>query len=78
MSKMKKLMKTIERADFEYNGTMMNIRTTPMSMKTVMKKRRRKTEEEKKETFMNMSKLKKLMKTRARGDFEYNRNDNEY
>ena len=28
--------------------TMMNIRTTPMSMKTVMKKRR-KTEEEKKE-----------------------------
>ena len=25
--------------------TMMNIRTTPMSMKTVMKKRRRKTEE---------------------------------
>ena len=29
--------------------TMMNIRTTPMSMKTVMKKRRRKTEEEKQE-----------------------------
>ena len=58
--------------------TMMNIRTTPMSMKTVMKKRRRKTEEEKKEKFMNMSKLKKLKKTRARGDFEYNRNDNEY
>ena len=56
----------------------MNIRTTPMSMKTVMKKRRRKTEEEKKEKFMNMSKLKKLIKTRARGDFEYNRNDNEY
>ena len=28
--------------------TMMNIRTTSMSMKTVMKKRRRKTEEEKK------------------------------
>ena len=27
--------------------TMMNIRTTPMNMKTVMKKRRRKTEEEK-------------------------------
>ena len=27
----------------------MNIRTTHMSMKTVMKKRRRKTEEEKKE-----------------------------
>ena len=40
-----------------------------MSMKTVMKKRRRKTEEEKKEKFMNMSKLKKLMKTRARRDF---------
>ena len=48
----------------------MNIRTTPMSMKTVMKKRR-KTEEEKKEKFMNMSKLKKLMKSRARRDFEY-------
>ena len=29
--------------------TMMNIRTIPMNMKTVMKKRRRKTEEEKKE-----------------------------
>ena len=28
---------------------MMNIRTTPMSMKTVMKKRRSKTEEENKE-----------------------------
>ena len=27
--------------------TMMNIRTTSMNMKTVMKKRRRKTEEEK-------------------------------
>ena len=43
--------------------TMMNIRTTPMSMETVMKKRRRKTEEEKKEKLMNISKLKKLMKT---------------
>ena len=49
-----------------------------MSMKTVMKKRRRKTEEEKKEKFMNMSKLKKFMKTRASRDFEYNRNDKEY
>ena len=78
MSKMKKLMTTIERADSCTIETMMNIRTTPMSMKTVMKKRRRKTEEEKKEKFMNMSKLKKLMKTRARGDFEYNRNDKEY
>ena len=29
--------------------TMMNIRTTSMSMKTVMKERRRKTEEDKKE-----------------------------
>ena len=29
-----------------------NIRTTPMSMKTLMKKRRRKTEEEKKEKLM--------------------------
>ena len=57
---------------------MMNIRITPMSMKTVMKKRRRKTEEEKKEKLINMSTMKKLMKTRARGDFEYNRNDDEY
>ena len=32
--------------------TMMNIRTTFMNMKTVMKKRRRKTEEEKKEKLM--------------------------
>ena len=57
--------------------TMMNIRTTPMSMKTVMKKRR-KTEEEKKEKLINMSKMKKLMKTREMADFEYNRNDDEY
>ena len=27
---------------------------------------------------MNMSKMKKLLKTRARGDFECNRNDDEY
>ena len=46
-------------------------------MKTLTKKRRR-TEEEKKEKLMNMSKIKKLMKSRARGDFEYNRNDDEY
>ena len=58
--------------------TMMNIRTTPMSMKTVMKKMRRKTEEEKKEKLMNMSKMKKLMKSGARGDFEYIRNNDEY
>ena len=51
---------------------------TAMSMKIVMKKRRRKTEEEKKEKLMNMSKMKKLMKTIARGDFEYNRNSDEY
>ena len=38
------------------------------SMKTLTKKRR-KTEEEK---------MKKLIKSRARGDFEYNRNDEEY
>ena len=57
--------------------TMMNIRITPMSMKTVMTKRR-KTEEEKKEKLMNMSKIKKLMKTREMADFEYNRNDDEY
>ena len=47
-----------------------------MSMKTVMKKRRK--TEEKNEKLMNMGKMKKLMKTRARGDFEYNRNDGEY
>ena len=38
--------------------TMMTIRTTSMSMKTVMKKRRRKTEEETNEKLMNMSKMK--------------------
>ncbi len=27
---------------------------------------------------MNMSKIKKLMKTREMSDFEYNRNDDEY
>ena len=54
--------------------TMMNIRTTSMSMKTVMKKRRRKTEEETKEKLINMSK----MKTREMADFEYNRNADEY
>ena len=58
--------------------TMINIRTTSMSMKTVMTKRRRKTEEEKKEKLMNMSKIKKLRKTREMADFEYNRNDDEY
>ena len=58
--------------------TMMNNRITPMSMKTVMKKRRRNTEQEKKEKLINMSKMKKLMKTIERADFEYNRNDDEY
>ena len=33
--------------------TMMNIRITLMSMKTVMKKRRRKTEEDKKDKLIN-------------------------
>ena len=54
---MKKCMKSGARGDFEYEyssiETMMNIRTTPMSMKTVMKKRRRKTEEDKKEKLIN-------------------------
>ena len=49
-----------------------------MSMKTVMKKRRRKTEEAKKVKLINMSIMKKLMKTREMADFEYNRNDDEY
>ena len=44
-------------------------------MKTLTKKRRRKTEEEKNEKWLNMSKMKKLMKIIARGDFEYNRSD---
>ena len=48
-----------------------------MSMKILMKKRR-KTEEEKKEKLINMNKMKKLMKTIERADFEYNRNDDEY
>ena len=53
MSKMNKFMKTRARGDFKYIiETMMNIRTTSMSMKTAMKKRRRKTEEEKKEKWM--------------------------
>ena len=56
----------------------MDVRTTPTSMKTVMKKRRRKTEEKKKEKLMNMSKMKKSMKSRERGDFEYKRNYNGY
>ena len=56
--------------------TMTNIRITPMSMKTVMKKRRK--TEEKKEKLINMSKMKKLMKTREMADFEYNRHDDEY
>ena len=47
-------------------------------MKTLMKKRRRKTEEEKNDKWMNMSKMKKLIKAIARCDFEYNRNDGEY
>ena len=47
-------------------------------MKTVMKKMRRKTEEEKKEKLINLSKMKKLLKTREMADFEYNINDDEY
>ena len=47
-------------------------------MKTVMKKMGRMAKEEKKEKLMNMSKIKTFIKTRARGDFEYNRNDDEY
>ena len=47
-------------------------------MKTLTKKRRRKTEEERKEKLMNVSKMKKLMKSGARGDFEYIRNDDEF
>ena len=58
--------------------TTMNIRITPMSMNTVMKKRRRKTGEEKKEKLINMSIMKKLMKTREMAAFDYNRNDDEY
>ena len=53
MSKMNKFMKTRARGDFEYNRNDENIRTTSMSMKTVMKKRRRKTEEDKKEKLIN-------------------------
>ena len=59
--------------------TMMNIRTTSMSMKTAMKKRRRKTDRRREKGEINeMSKMNKFMKTRGRGDFEYNRNDDEY
>ena len=58
--------------------TILNIRSTPMSIKTVMKKREGRQKKRKKEKLMNMSKMKKFMKTRARGDFEYNRNDDEY
>ena len=59
--------------------TMMNIRTTSMSMKTVMKKRRRKTDRRREKGEIDeMSKMNKFMKTRGRGDFEYNRNDDEY
>ena len=47
------------------------------SMKTLTRKRRN-TEEEKKEKLMNISKMKKLTTTRARADFEYNRNSDEY
>ena len=59
--------------------TMMNIRTTSMSMKTAMKKRRRKTDRRREKGEINeMSKMNTFMKTRGRGDFEYNRNDDEY
>ena len=78
MSKLKKLMKTRARGDFEYNRNDNEYQDKSMSMKTVMKKRRRKTEEDKKENLINMSKMKKLMKTIERADFEYNRNDDEY
>ena len=57
--------------------TMMNIRITPMSMKTVMKKREGR-QKKRKGKIDEMSKMNKCMKTRARGDFENNRNDDEY
>ena len=46
---------------------MMNIRITPMSMKTVMKKRRRKTEEEKKEKLINMRKSVEINEDKRKG-----------
>ena len=57
--------------------TMMNIRTTSMSMKTDEKEEKEDRRREKGE-IDEMSKMNKCMKTRGRGDFEYNRNDDVY
>ena len=48
-----------------------------MSMKTAMKKREGRQKKRKGE-IDEMSKMNKCMKTRARGDFGNNRNDDEY
>ena len=59
--------------------TMMNIRTTSMSMNTMMKKRRRKTVlRREKGEIDEMSKMNTFMKTKEMADFEYNRHDDEY
>ena len=82
MSKMKKLMKTRARGDFEYN------RNDDEYYKYIHGYEDSGEEEEKEdrirenEKLINMSKIKKLTTTIARGDFEYNtynnRNGDEY
>ena len=78
MSKLKKLMKTRARGDFEYNRNddehQDNIHEYEDSDEEEENEDRRREKGEIDET----SKMNKFMKTRGRGDFEYNRHDDEY
>ena len=78
MSKMKKLMKTIESADFEYNRNDDEYYDNTHEYEDSDEEEEKEDRRREKVEIDEMSKLKKLMKTRARGDFEYNRNDKEY
>ena len=59
--------------------TMMNIRTTPMDEYEDSDEEEEKEDRRREKGEIDvMSKMNKFMKTRTRGDFEYNRNDDEH
>ena len=78
MSKMKKLMKTIERADFEYNRNDDEYYDNTHEYEDSDAEEEKEDRRREKEKLINMSKMKKLMKTTERADLEDNRNDDEY
>ena len=59
--------------------TIINIRTTPMSMfKDIDEEEEKEDRRRENGDIDEMSKMNTFMRTRARGDFEYNRNDDEH